>query len=223
MTHLRLKLAIAVIVLALIGVFVYSQVKAADIIDSYSESNQDQNQNIMGIGGAIASVGQSFTGDGKTLSSVQLYLKKSGSPTANTVVKIYAETHATAFGTDSKPTGTALATSDVFDPSTLTTNYQLITFTFSGAEQITLTNGSYYVLTIEPDALGPGNFITVGQDTSSPTATGNESYFSSPNWNAQSTVDVIFYVYGNNNQPPRLPTVQIQSRVSVPNGRMIIR
>ena len=139
--------------------------------------------------------GQAFTSKGGLLTSVKFYLRKDNSPTGNAVVKIYNETHSTAFGTDSLPTGAALATSDVFDVSTLTTSYQLITFTFTGAEQITLTEENYYVVTIEYSNGGAIDFVYVGIDIFSPTHSGNQVDYGISSWVAYNSLDLIFYVY----------------------------
>ena len=57
---------------------------ALKIVDSYSESNQN---NLANSQDSSSWHGQSFTGDGGTLDSVKFYLKKTGSPTGNVVVK----------------------------------------------------------------------------------------------------------------------------------------
>ena len=57
----------------------------------------------------VPGTGQSFTGNGGTLDSCVFELGKSGSPTGNAVAKIY--NHTGTYGTSSKPTGAALATS----------------------------------------------------------------------------------------------------------------
>src|SRR5688572_28958602 len=98
------------------------------VIDSYSEANRDGSTAIHG--GGVEGMSQSFTGNGGTLGSVRLQLNKTGSPTGTAVVKVYA--HSGTFGTDSVPTGAALATSDTFDVATLTGDLELITFMFSG-------------------------------------------------------------------------------------------
>ena len=166
----------------------------AILIDSYSESNQSSV--IVVSAGEFSAVGQSFTGDGNVLDSAKFYLSKNGTPTGNAYVKIYAETHSTAFGTDSLPTGAVLATSDAFDVSTLTSSLQLSTFTFSGAEKIRLTNGVKYVVVFEYTAGNPyADNISVGEDGSSPTHSGNMSYYGG-SWSYDTGIDVCFYVYG---------------------------
>ena len=88
------------------------------IIDSYSESNQTST--LILHNGNITKDGQTFLGDGRTLDNCKFLFKKRISPAGNAVVKIYA--HSGTFGIDGVPTGSALATSENLDVSTLTTN-----------------------------------------------------------------------------------------------------
>lgn len=160
------------------------------IVDFYSESNQNSGA-AMRNGGNIK-CSQSFTAIGVVLDSCKFYLKKVGSPTGNAVAKIYA--HTGTFGTDGLPTGVALATSDNVDVSILTTAYQLITFTFTGAEKITLTNGIKYCVVLEYSGGSFLNEITVGMDTSSSSHSGNLAIYAS-SWTTYSAYDLCFYVY----------------------------
>jgi hypothetical protein len=164
------------------------------IIDSYSESNQDATNFSISSPGNHGG-GQSFTGNGSAIGSAVFYLRKTNSPTGNATAKIYA--HSGTFGTSSVPTGAALATSDVFDVSTLTTSFQLITFDFSGGNQITLTNGTNYVVSIEYSVSGVPNSVVVGYDSSSATHAGNRSFMNSSDVWASTTNDLCFYVYDN--------------------------
>ncbi len=162
----------------------------ASIIDSYSESNQDTSTS---YGGGQDYVGQSFTGDGGTLNSAVFYLKKTESPDGNMYAHIYA--HTGTFGTSSIPTGSPLATSDAIAASSLSTSFQLISFTFSGVNKITITNGTKYVVVLETNnSQSYPNYIDLGDDNSSPTHAGNYSYYQSSTWYA-GTRDLIFYVY----------------------------
>ena len=163
----------------------------ANIIDSYSESNQNDVSNF--TGGHIGD-GQSITGNGAAVGSAVFYLKKSGSPTGTATANIYA--HSGTFGTSSVPTGAALATSDTFDVSTLTTSFQLITFNFSGVNQIILTYGTHYVISIEDPTSASPDFITAGRSTNLGHA-GNRSNDTSGSWSANTTTDLCFYVYDN--------------------------
>jgi len=159
----------------------------AAIIDSYSESNADN-------GGTSAQQGQSFTGDGGVLNFSKFSMSKIGSPTGTAVVKIYA--HSGTFGTSSVPTGSPLATSGTFDVSTLTTSSQLITFTFSGGEKITLINGTKYVVTLEISEYISSwpDYVVLDLDAFAPSHAGNYSYVSGENWTF-GTWDLCFYVY----------------------------
>lgn len=164
------------------------------IIDSYSESNKDNNSSLNG-GGGFLKIGQSFTGNGLTLGSVQLFLADSGIGAGGScVVKIYAETHTVGFGTDSIPTGAALATSSAVSVAGLTATYQLISFPFPNDQQITLVDGTNYVLSIEPGD-GNGNNVGVGYDGSSTSHAGN--YFDDQGISTLlgvATRDLCFYV-----------------------------
>ena len=140
-------------------------------IDGYDISNYSKLEILRS--GADTGWGQSFTGNGATIGSVMFQLKKVASPTGNAVAKIYA--HSGTFGSSSVPTGTALATSDNFDVATLTTSLALSTLTFSGGNQITLTNGTNYVVTLEYSGGDSNNYIQLTRDTSSPTHAGNNS------------------------------------------------
>lgn len=172
--------------------------KKSSVIDFYSESNQDFQDN---IGGSLNSHdAQSFTGDGRQIGSAAFYINKVNSPTGSVVLQIYNSTG--THGTNATPTGAVLATSDSIDPSTLSTSLTLKTFTFSGANRITLTDGTVYVIAISTDGLtsGSSDRIGVGIDTSSPTHAGNYST-KSIGWTAISADDTCFYVYALGSAP----------------------
>jgi hypothetical protein len=94
------------------------------------------------------------------LGSIRAYLKKTGSPTGNATAVIYA--HTGTFGDDGLPTGSALATSNTFDVSTLTTSYAMTTFTFG--TPYTLAQGTEYYLSIEYSGGSGGNTVEWGGD-----------------------------------------------------------
>lgn len=85
-----------------------------------------------------------FHGDGTTLESIKVYLSKAGSPTGNAYIKIYS--HTGSWGSGSPDT--LLATSDAISVGSLTTTPTATTATFSGAEKISLANGTEYFLSI---------------------------------------------------------------------------
>lgn len=163
------------------------------LIDSYAESNYNGSASL-GSNGA-KNVSQSFTNTNAVfLDSVKLYLKKVGSPTGNASVTIYA--HTGTYGTSSKLTGSVLATANLLDVSKLTTSFALVTFHFSGANRISLTAATYYVLILGYSGGDSSNYVSWGQDTSSPTHSGNKAQnLSGSTWTTVSGTDMIFYIY----------------------------
>jgi hypothetical protein len=162
------------------------------LIDSYSEANQDDYTYVDSAEGQ--GVAQTFTGDGSALSSAKFYLQKFGSPTGNFTAKLYAVTG--TYGTNSKPTGPALATSDAVDVSAIQAgSFALWEFTFSGVNGVTLANGTRYAVSAEFSGGDAVNKVGVGRDGSSPSHAGDGSSLSGGSWTSQA-YDVIFYVYG---------------------------
>lgn len=166
---------------------------AVTLVDSYSESNRNTDLNLSDVSASgINGASQSFTAVAGTLDSCQFYLNKTGSPTGNATVELYAITG--THGTNAKPTGSPLATSDTFDVSTLTGTQSLVTFNFSGANRIALTNGTNYCLAIRYTSGSSGNTVDVGVDTTSPTHGGNGAFRQFITWSSYSG-DVCFYLY----------------------------
>ncbi|MBU1092550.1 hypothetical protein KJ836_02695 [Patescibacteria group bacterium] len=169
----------------------------ATIVDYYSESNKSSDVHISSV---YNNFGQSFTANGGTLSSVVLYLKKTGSPTGNANIRVYA--HSGTYGTSSVPTGTGptngvLATSDNYDVSTISTSYELVTFTFTGDNKISLTDGVNYCLAFNVSYSGI-DYIDIGIDGTSPSHSGNYFYYDDDSafaWVADDSMDMCFYVY----------------------------
>lgn len=169
--------------------YVYGEDPSTNIVDSYSESNQDSLESLSGTD----KVGQSFTGDGKKLGSAEFYCIKGAGATGTIVAKVYA--HSGTYGTSSVSTGSALATSDSVDASSISTSLSLQEFTFSGVDKISLTDETKYVVTVEGDF--SASFINIGKDESSPTHSGNYSETFLGSWNTFSGTDLIFYVYSS--------------------------
>lgn len=163
------------------------------ISDSYSETNRDGDFYLSSA--EKLAVSQSFTPSftGK-IGLCKLFCKKLGSPTGNIVVKIFA--HTGVYGTNSQPTGAALATSDNVNITTLTTTRALISFTFSGAQQISLTSGTNYVAVVFYSGGDGSNDLYVGSDNSSPTALGNSaSSTDGTTFTGDYGRDIPFYIY----------------------------
>ncbi|MAH45217.1 hypothetical protein CMI37_05275 [Candidatus Pacearchaeota archaeon] len=160
------------------------------LVDSYSEANRDGQ-------GALSSaneaeVGQSFTGTAGYLGKVTFHIRKTGSPTGSAVAKLYA--HTGVFGTSSLPTGGALATSNNFDVSTLTTSFVLRDLFFSGANRYLLVAGTKYFISIGYTGGNGSNKVEPGYDSSAPSHGGNYGY-ENGGWTAAAAVDACFYVY----------------------------
>lgn len=165
----------------------------ATLIASYSESNYDNGYTVYPTDPEFA---QSFPAIATytTLDSAKFYIRRIGSLTGNCYAKLYD--HTGTYGSGGKPTGAALATSDAIDVSTISTTFALVTFTFSGANRVTLVDGTYYCIAFESNnGTGLSLGITIGSDASSPTYDGNAAYYESGAWNAL-TSDLCFYVYG---------------------------
>lgn len=139
----------------------------------------------------ITRAGQSFTGNGGIITDANVSLWELGTPPGNCWLEIYAETHATAFGTDSLPTGAPLATSDVRTAAGLTGNN--VVFNFTGANRITLTNGTKYVLVFAYLSGDNGNRKELGFDNTSPGHAGNPCYYVS-SWIAVTDRDLRFSI-----------------------------
>jgi hypothetical protein len=136
-------------------------------------------------------MGQSFTSIGGTLSTVVFYMDRQDPITGSVYATIYA--HSGTFGTNSVPTGSALATSNAVSASSLNIqpNPAQVTFTFSGINQIVLSAGVNYVVVVgfEDDTQAVRGFV----DNTSPTDPGNSSTFNGSSWSSSSS-DMSFYV-----------------------------
>jgi len=174
-----------------------------NIVDSYSEANHDVDRTMKALhpgGGADPSaVGQSFNATATyRLHSVSFYLKKTSTPVGDAYVVLYA--HSGVYGTSSLPTGAALATSEPYAVSSLTTSSQLITFTFNDTNKYQLTAGEKYVITYQNPTAGTidaAKYVSAGCDFSAPTHEGRYLYYANGAWSAYNTLDAIFYVYGS--------------------------
>lgn len=152
---------------------------------SYASTNVDSDQ---ALNNTTTRVSQSVLCVAGQLASVSFWLKKVGSATGNAVAKMY--THSGVMGTSSVPTGVALAASDPYDVSALTTSYQLIEFTFPWQYTMTATN---FCFTLEYTGTAT-DYIAVGYDASAAGASGNKATYTGAAWTAQATQDCCYYV-----------------------------
>lgn len=169
------------------------------VLDSYSEANQNSDAWVLsgfaGTGGSA--YGQTFktpdTSTTQKLNSAKFYLKTAGS-TYNLTARVYAVTG--TYGTTAVATGAALAESDAVTTG-VGAAYALITFTFSGANKISLTTNTAYCLILINNNSDAN--ILMGKDTTAPTHAGNMVYWSGAfAWTASPAEDAAaFYVYGD--------------------------
>ena len=118
------------------------------------------------------------------LNSLQLYLKKTGSPTGNLKAYIYD---------DSSGPDTLLATSDNFDVSTLTGSLAWISFTFSTPPAL-VKGTKYYVVIDGADITQTGaNYVEWGYDSAGSWGT-NAWYNSGGGWTEISGDDMNFKI-----------------------------
>lgn len=94
-----------------------------------------------------------FTGAGTTIANAHVWLSRDIlSAAGNLYVCIYASSGTP--GTNAIPSGAPLATSNAIALSSLTTSNVERTATFSGINQITLTNGAVYMIGVVGDGGG---------------------------------------------------------------------
>jgi hypothetical protein len=165
---------------------------ATYLFDTYNESNRTGETTI--YNDVREFQGQAFLNNNEiVLDSCKFYLQKVGSPTGSAYAKLYA-CSGTA-GVDAKPTGSALATSDAFDVSTLSTSLGLATFNFTGAERVTLSANTTYAIVYNYGGGDVSNQTKISYD-GTPTHAGNLVYsVVGATWNSHA-YDTIFYIYG---------------------------
>lgn len=173
--------------------FVAASLSGQTLIESYDNTNYDANTTAYSANRQC--VGQSFTVTTTcTLESVAFYIGRTNNTMSGNIT-VYVYAHTGTMGTSSVPTGSALATSDTKDISTISYSYNKDTFTFSGANKITLTAGNYCAVISYPGG-DATHYMNVAYDNSSPSHAGN--YFTSNNcssWTANANRDFIFWVY----------------------------
>lgn len=128
-------------------------------------------------------IAQCINGTSNQITKVGFWAKKTGAPTGTMVSKVYAMTG--TFGTNGRPTGTALATSDTFNVTTLPTGTEsYFEITYSGANQITLNSGTNYCISFEYTGGSSSNQVDMvvliaGTGSEHP---GNASYWNGTTW-----------------------------------------
>ena len=139
--------------------------------------------------------GQSFTGNCDKLDKVELYINKV-STDGTMVVHIYNVIG--VFGTDSKPTGSPIATSDAVDVISMPSGTNWISFNFTNSNRINLSDGVHYCLELQYITGTSGNkqvvLLTPGANHA-----GVFSFFRETiNWHTNRNLDMRFKVWGEN-------------------------
>lgn len=141
----------------------------------------------------IRQVAQTFTAKPSALTSCKFQLYKFGTPTGSVYAYLYAATG--SFGSNSKPTGSPLATSAELDVATLTTNPTDTELTF--ATPYALVGGTVYAIAIGFAGGDASNHLRVRRFDTSPSAPGDASSFNGTVWTSMSSNDYRYYLYGN--------------------------
>ncbi len=149
---------------------------------------------------AYSAIGQTFktpnNGQFYRLTSTTFYLIREMS-VGYLISELYNMTG--SYGTTGKPTGNALAVSDIVDVATIpSSGWTLISFTFSASQQFIMTPNTAYAIVVRAASNGfsASLRIDVGIDSIGATGAGNMFDFSSMTWNSWATSDACFYVYG---------------------------
>lgn len=101
---------------------------------------------------------QSFYGTGKAVYKAKFKIWKTGTPTGDIVVRLYA--HTGTFGSSGKPTGSPLATSTPISIEDLGTSSAYCEFEFTGDNIITLTNETPYCIAFEYSGGDSSNYLS---------------------------------------------------------------
>lgn len=172
------------------------------LVDFYSETHVN---NYLSLATG-ESVGQSFTGNGDSLTSCQFYLGRehTGHPTQlSGTIRAILYAHTGTFGVNGLPTGSPLATSTDVDVWTVhdagtSISYALLSFTFP--TPFTLVAGTHYVITMQFVGISTAyDYAFIGFDAASPpTVVGNFVNYSSGSWRYYTSNAACFYIYGWN-------------------------
>jgi len=159
--------------------------------------------------------GQAFEAtDSGDLTSVKFMLHKVGAPPGNITVQLWSLTG--TYGTNARPnvtdpTGTPLATADTIAASTLGTSAALVEFTFTGAQQYALVEGSRYGISFKYSSGDASNKVVASQYEGASSYAGNTFSYIASTWYT-GLYDKNFEVYAD------LPTIITDSDSSVPDA-----
>lgn len=181
------------------------------LLDSWGSQNAYQQLDRLHPSSTVdfSACGQSFQTPASPvyqITSAKFGLEKRSYPTGMAHAVLYAES-------GNLPTGSPLATSEGFDISTLTTSYQIITFTFNETEQYVMQPSTWYCIVYENPTSGTIDainhiWIRAQYDPFYPTGhPGYQCIFRLSVWYHDPPApnrETMFYVYGEvyENPPP---------------------
>jgi len=185
----------------------------ATLLDGHSQSHYTSDHALLAVhpSASLASAyGQAFTvktiEETYKLTQTKFYLKRVGSPTGHLKACLYSMTG--TYGTNAKPTGSPLASSELVDIATLGTSYSEIAFNFVGANQYEVSKDQKYCIEVQVNdgSLNSNNGVWCKASSGDQaTHDGNESYYSASAWRSFSDKDFCFLVYGEYVAPPPPP------------------
>jgi hypothetical protein len=162
---------------------------------------------------AVEAFAQSITGSGQLVDHLLVLMHRTSLATSGTLVaRLYATTG--THGTSAKPTGSALADSDPVDVATLPAGApasdvtpRMVSFAFTGANRIALTNGTIYCWAVELDTK-TGDLVHIWRGTNGH-AGNRSSRNTSGVWTASTTTDFVFQLWSATGAQAFAPTVTI--------------
>jgi hypothetical protein len=149
------------------------------------------------------------------LDSVDVLLAKFNAPSGPIYVEIYASTG--TYGVDAVPTGSALATSDSVEASTLppySGSGAYFNFPFSGSNRISLSENTDYFLVFDFPGGGASNNPVVSANTPENFTNGNSASQSGGVWTALQNYNTVFIAHGH---PILNDVVNISESVTIEN------
>jgi len=148
-------------------------------------------------GSLFLGAAQAFTGDGNSIVACEFMLSMVGSLVGWVYAELYEITG--TYGTDAKPTGSAIATSDAFIIPSIPATKEMCLFEFS--TPYATTAGAKYCIAIKYSDGNVSNYINVYRDQTTNTHDGNDSRYYSGAWSIWNDGDLVFRIYTNNPLP----------------------
>ena len=174
------------------------------LIDNYSFTQANYGYplkaNHPSAGADVSAFGQAITITEEVwITAIQYEMNKTIAPTGNAHIVIYYPTG--VYGTNARPNGTIIATSDPFDISTLVAAPSTPQW-FNFSSPVHLTPGVYCFAYQNPAAgVNAANYPRIAIDTSGPTHAGNYFYYTAGAWLGGAS-DLGFTLYGYNVSAP---------------------